>query len=249
MGDVIQFKPVKTDSRKSILNGKVNIIQFPNVNEYIQLYELFLEGKTTQKAIYDAFLKVNETVSDLPDAYDKKVQICKFVDYFIDSISDDLLTEIVDKYEGEPTVFHLYGTFQEDEIIDAGMTLLYDIDENFVDVFNKIVSYICINMKNETLVEFISADNEFRYQIELDKRGLETQTVRKAQILLSLFARSHFGDGVFFIHELKNNKEYVSGLVVNEEGVFSINKTDLIKAVRKRNVVYTELDLHSILYD
>lgn len=249
MADIIQFKP-NTKNIKRNVSRKCQIIEFPNVNEYIEIYEKILNKRKDKKSIYNAFLQINKIVSKLDKPSEKRIQICNFVDYFVDSINDSFLSEMRSTLDDDKQeIFFVYEKFIEDDIIDEGYNLLRNIDKDFIDTLEKISSYICFDMKNERLIEFFSADNRFQYQIDLNQGSLELLTERKANILLALFARSSYSGGVFFIHEWKNNKDYVSGLIVNDEGIFSIGKKDLKNNVKgNRNVVYTELNLQDVLF-
>lgn len=246
MGKIIEFKPKNTKDRRT--SGTATIIEFPNVNEYIQLYEKVLNNRKDKESIYEAFSKVNIIVSHLNNPLEKREQIFRFINYFINSVDEDFLNSMQEELKDEDLeIFDICTYINEEEIIDSGMELIDEIDEEFVDILKKVSSYICFKIKNETLIEYVSSDHRITYDIDLEPREYELLTDRKAELMFSLLIRSHINGGVFFIHEWKNEKDYLSGLIVNPEGIFTISKKDLQKNFKgNQNIVYTELQIKDL---
>lgn len=246
MADIIEFKPQNKNTKKHI-SGKAQIIEFPNLREYIDIYEKVLNGRKDKKSISNAFYKINKIVANLDKPYEKKLQIGQFVDYFVDAIDEKLLDDIVMSYKDEPATFSVYKMFQEDEIIDTGFELLEVMDDEFRNTLEKIVTYICFKNKHQTMIEYASNDNGLSTQIFLFRDGKE-DLQRKAQFLFALFARSHFGGGAFIIHKLSRIKHCASGIVINEEGIFGMDAKELKKSIPDKNVVCENFNLSEILF-
>lgn len=244
MADIIEFKPKNKDTKR-VNSGNAQIIEFPNLREYIDIYEKALNGRKDKKTISNAFYKINKIVGNLEEPYEKMLQIGQFVDYFVDSISEELLQELFSSYSEEPATFAIYKMFQEDEIIDAGFDLLEEMDEEFKNTLEKIAMHICFKTKGQIMIEF--ASENFETQLFILRDGDEDLN-RKAQLLLALFARSNYDEGAFLIHTLNGRKHTVSGIIINTEGIFGINPKELRKSVPNKNVICQEFNMSEILF-
>lgn len=249
MGKIVEFKPKNTANK--ITSGKAVIIPFPNLNEYIDLFEETLNGRNDEDSIYEAFCTVNTVVSELDNPLEKQDQIFHFVEYFSTILDDEAIETMKNKLQQEDfEIFEICDFLNEENIINYGLNLAEDIDEDFLNVLQKIASYACIKIQNETLIEYFSGDKGTTYDIYLEQRSKEPLTERKAVLMYALMIRSHVEGGLFFIHEWKNKKDYLSGLIINTEGVFSINKKELQKNIQKNNqeAVCVELKLDNIIF-
>ena len=130
MGKIIELKPKENNTNKTV-SKPAQVIRFPNLRQYINIYEKTLNGKKDRKSIFNAFHKVNRIVANLQNPYEKVLEIEYFVDYFVESIDEKMFNDIINSYHEEPILFTLYRMFQEDEITEEGLELLEEMEPEF----------------------------------------------------------------------------------------------------------------------
>lgn len=111
----------------------------------------------------------------------------------------------------------------------------------------KIASYICLKQRSQTVIECASED--YQTKIFFMREDDEEEEERKTKLLLSLFAKSYCEEeGAFIFHTLTNRGHIATGIVINGEGLFSINAKELKESIPDKRTICKDFKLSEILF-
>lgn len=246
MSNVIEFKPKKNhiDNNKS-LSIKCKVLEFPNMTEYINLFEKYLNNDNSLSSILNALKyidnQISKIVNDDVKIDEMSLAITNFVEYFQSKYENyNKLWDVLSKSKNIPISFQVASFIEEQKILNEGFSKFFDLDETIQKYIDNLCSFIFNKLQGERIISFVfNGDTENSNTIQLFPSKLEKHLEEKRAMFIAMIANMTENGGLIFVEEMKKNKKKplslkqniicsdLYGFAYNSNGIFSIMPDEL----------------------
>lgn len=235
MSNIVEFKPREnSDNKQKTTKTGNSVVRFPNLTEYINLFERKLNGNRQISGIMSALLVVDKAIEKILDNDDKFVEmsdaIVNFAEYFQKKYGNfTKLWEVMNKQNYTPLCFNVASFIEEQKVLDEGLSRFFDLSENVQDAVTNLSYFIFDTLKGETLVSFIpEEESESNHMLQVFPRHMEEYIEDKRTLFIATIAQMIETSGCIFVEEKKKNRKTdFYGFICNYMGVFSIMPEEL----------------------